>query len=733
MCGIAGVISFQEAARDSSVIERMTQSLAHRGPDDASFYNDDCLALGFRRLSIVGVENGRQPIWNEDRSVLIAVNGEIYNHLELKDGLKNSHQFSTDSDSEVVLHLYEEQGVEAFKKLNGMFAIVIWDLNKKQLIIARDRLGIKPLYYALSNQKLMFASELKALLIHPDCPNSVNWSDLEILNLQQQSTVSTFVDGVHHLDGGSYAVYDQHQGLQIAKYWDISDHLARENVKKQADYCREYGELLEDAVEKRLMSEVPVGIFLSGGIDSSLITALAAKKTQQLHCFTVVERTTYRAGDVERARKIADQYGVPFYPILFDPMEIANKFNLADLEKMICLIESPRFDPEWLFKSELHRAAKHCVPDLKVILLGQGADEFAGGYSNSVGSNNSNWEAYINNDVIHSIDYFRRYEKSVPSRLSDAIAISSDSEKKGPYHEKMKLHTYQLQYFNLWHEDRTSSYHGVESRVPFLDHRLVELLASTPADYHADLFWDKRIIRDMLHKTIENFPKDTRKVPFFVTDDIASIDEFACAICMNVFTEFKNQYLCNNQESIIKAGACQQLFESVKKRRYNAYDSAWRLIELMSIAIFHRFLKTPEALLNSSQFGEKKQALPLVGDNEWQGLEQEYNGSPQLNNTKQCAPVDRISIAAGCEVLNPLTENEGSTCLILSYDGNQVRRIAIPDHYYWVVQVIDEMGGCVDAPKDAAYWMQASNAPENEFYGMMNQLMVGGFLEKVGE
>ena len=728
MCGLAGVISFDSEKCCPEVLKEMSRVLAHRGPDDESFYQDEFLSFTFRRLSIIDVESGQQPIWNEDDDIFIAVNGEIYNHVELRNKLKQEHTFKTNSDAEIVLHLYEEYGTDAIALLNGMFAIIIWDKRSNLLLLARDRLGIKPLYYTISDEKLIFASELKSLLMHPECSRELEWGDLDILNLQQQNNISTYVENVHYLSAGTYAIFDQKNGFTKSKYWEIDTAIKSPSRKTAIEIMADYQSLLEDSVQKRLMSDVPLGVFLSGGIDSSLITALASRTHSQLHCFTVVERTTYRAGDVQQARDVAKQLNIPFYPVLFDTNKIADEFDLAGLEEMVCLIESPRFDPEWLFKSELHRAAKHYVPDLKVILLGQGADEFAGGYSNSLGAGNSCWNDYLES-ISPSLKYYRNKERNIPERLNRLMCSNNSSIKTDCYHEKMKLLVNQMQYFNLWHEDRTSSYHSIESRVPFLDHRIVELLASIPEDMHAELFWDKSIVRNALHNSIDNYPKEKKKIPFFVTDDISSINEFAWKICTNIYEDFRKKYLEDNN-CIVDIVLCEELFDDVLRRRHDMYDSAWQLIEIMTIAIFAKYLMNPSVYLDNNT-SKIKEPLPLVLDSEWDKLNNDFLAPVYNINAINCTGDDIINIPKHCEILNPLTESEGNTCLILSSKGKQVRRISLDDQCYWLVQVIDEMGRHINAPKTINYWLERSGAETQVFYALVNQLVTGGLLEKV--
>ena len=400
MCGFAGFINFSEShltpERRSEILDKMGTVLSRRGPDEQTVFDDGHLSFVFRRLSIVDVENGSQPIWNEDDSMLISVNGEIYNHQLIRDQLQSQHHFSTQSDSEAVLHLFEEDGMECFSKLNGMFAVMLYDTKTHCLTLARDRLGIKPLYWAKTETGFIFASELKALLLHPDCPREINWRELDLDVMQQKRPVSTYLRDVHHLTAGSYLSVTSSGELSSQVYWKLDDHFQHEDGQFDPEQAHakyeellvdstikrlmsdvpvglylsggpeqahaKYEELLVDSTIKRLMSDVPVGLYLSGGIDSSLLAGIAARSKKDLHCFTVVESTTVASGDAPQAIKVAEKLGVPLYAAHYDSIEIAQNFTLRDFERMIVMIESPRFNPEWLFKSELHRFAKTAGP-----------------------------------------------------------------------------------------------------------------------------------------------------------------------------------------------------------------------------------------------------------------------------------------------------------------------------------------------------------------------------------
>ncbi|NNE06346.1 MAG: asparagine synthetase B, partial [Xanthomonadales bacterium] len=261
MCGFAGFfkVSGLPGGSDSRapVLARMATRIAHRGPDDEQFYDDDRLALCFRRLSIVDVAGGQQPLWNEDHSILLVVNGEIYNHEDLRTSLKG-HRFSTASDSEVLLHLYEEHGNDFLKDVNGIFALALWDTRKRRLLLARDRLGVKPLYYVIHNGQLLFASELKALLAHPDCPRQIDWEQVQPRPWHGRPVTPSYIRGVNHLPGGFLLDVHDSGPPRVTRYWSIDDHFSSADGAgiQAADFLGRYQELFEDSVRRQLMSDV---------------------------------------------------------------------------------------------------------------------------------------------------------------------------------------------------------------------------------------------------------------------------------------------------------------------------------------------------------------------------------------------------------------------------------------------------------------------------------------------
>ncbi len=298
MCGITGGLWFEaKRAISSNSLDTMVDSLVHRGPDDRGTHIEPLstdvtgltpgVALGFRRLSIIDLAGGHQPLCNEDGSVWMVFNGEIYNYRTLRKRLEGSgHQFRSNSDSESIIHLYEDLGTECFEHLNGMFAIAIWDRRRRQLVMARDRLGKKPLFYQVKNQQVLFGSELKALASNPDFDNEISPAAIDqFLTYQYVPHPHSIYSHSRKLPPGHFAVIKQ-DGVHVERYWNID--LQQETATTPAAASAKLSELLDDSIDLRLRSDVPLGAFLSGGIDSSLIVALAQRKLDNpLHTFSI--------------------------------------------------------------------------------------------------------------------------------------------------------------------------------------------------------------------------------------------------------------------------------------------------------------------------------------------------------------------------------------------------------------------------------------------------------------
>lgn len=416
MCGI-GIIygNYQE-----SHLNYISKNLAHRGPDDAGHFFAPKAAFGHRRLSIIDTTGGRQPILNEDETMCVVCNGEIYNYRELKEGLKQIHTFRTRSDTEVLLHLYEESGPEMLEKLNGMFIIAIHDNG--ELFVARDRLGIKPLYYGFYEGSMVFASEIKAL---KGC--------IEI---------TEFPPGHYYSSKQGFIQYYSLQENIIRLESDVDEESIAEMIRQK----------LRTAVKRRMISDVPVGVFLSGGLDSSIIAALMKEQNKNVISFAV---GTKDSSDIAAARVAAKYIGTEHYEYIYNEDEMCDK-----MDEIIYYLES--YDAP-LVRSAIpnYFVARLAAEHVKVVLTGEGADELFCGY--------------------------RYLEKFTSSKLLDK--------------ELLRL-TNSLHNINLQRTDRMTMAHSLEGRVPFLDHEFAEFALGIPVEMKIPV--EGREAKYLLRKAFED-------------------------------------------------------------------------------------------------------------------------------------------------------------------------------------------------------------------------------------
>src|ERR1700693_5779442 len=289
MCGICGKLMFGSEARMSpSLVEAMADTIRHRGPDDEGYYVSGPIGLGFRRLSIIDLKSGHQPLSNEDSTIWIIFNGEIYNYQELRAFLlSKGHVFKTQTDTEVIVHLYEELGPQCVEKLRGMFAFAVWDENAKTLFLARDRVGIKPLYYCLTNEALVFASEIKAILADPSIEREIAPEMIDrFLTFLYVPGEETLLKGIRKLPPGYYLLVKDGRST-LRQYWDLQFAQPSRNISFK-DAENELLGLLAETVEQHMIAEVPVGVLLSGGVDSTGVLSFAAEQTdKKISSFTV--------------------------------------------------------------------------------------------------------------------------------------------------------------------------------------------------------------------------------------------------------------------------------------------------------------------------------------------------------------------------------------------------------------------------------------------------------------
>jgi asparagine synthase (glutamine-hydrolysing) len=381
MCGICGIYDYsRKALVDKLVIDKMLQVLRHRGPDDDGIFIDQELALGMRRLSIIDLEGGRQPIYNEDKSIAVVCNGEIYTYRELTHELKQQgHTFATASDTEVIVHLYEEYGEECIHHMRGMFAFALWDVPRRKLLVARDRLGIKPLYYTLAGERLVFGSEIKAILQHPDVRASVDLKAMgNFLSLKYVPAPQTLFAGICSLPPGHVLTCDRH-GLAVRRYWDLSFAPSQTDKLKEEAYLEQLDALLKESVKLRLRSDVPFGAFLSGGVDSSMIVALMSRfLNEPVKTFSVgFDGGGRKPDELPYARLIARKFQTAHHEIIVGHEDFT---RLA--EKVIWHLDQPIADQATI---ATYRLSELAAKSVKMVLSGEGGDELFAGYARYAG------------------------------------------------------------------------------------------------------------------------------------------------------------------------------------------------------------------------------------------------------------------------------------------------------------------------------------------------------------
>jgi asparagine synthase (glutamine-hydrolysing) len=551
MCGIAGLTG----PSDERVITAMTRTMIHRGPDDEGFYRDEGIALGVRRLSIIDVAGGHQPVTNEDGSLVVVMNGEIYNYRELKSRLESrGHRFRSGTDTEVVPHLYEEYGDEAVHLMRGMFTFAVWDKPRRRLLIARDRLGIKPCFYAHANGGLLFASEAKALLCHPDLAREVDFDAFDLyLTFGYVPGPESLFRGVKKLPPGHLLIHENGRS-RLRQYWApvIADTEPETNI---ADAGEEFQHLFDEAVRLHLVSDVPVGVLLSGGLDSSsVVGAMSRNQTAAVQTFTVGFDSPDMADERPEARVVAHHFKADHHEVVV-AADVA-----ALLPKIVWHLDEPVADPAALPTFLICQHARQTVP---VVLTGEGSDEILAGYpryswfltaaqlQKSVpASIRSYLQTLVDlapvghryrkaaNDLladgddtarhlswIGSIDPMLKHNVLTPqlrasmgdaSRLKVAAHLGNGNTADSDLLNrllKLDMQTWLVDDV-LAKMDRMSMAASVEARVPFLDHRLVEYATGLPSSLKIRGREGKQLLRHAMRKVLPAAPLDRRKHAF---------------------------------------------------------------------------------------------------------------------------------------------------------------------------------------------------------------------------
>ena len=552
MCGICGIFHRERTRRvERDTLAEMNQRIVHRGPDDDGFFVEGNAGLAMRRLSIIDIKTGHQPITNEDENLWIVYNGELYNHQELRKDLEaRGHRYRTRSDTETIIHLFEEYGRDCVKYLRGMYAFAIWNRRKRELFIARDRLGIKPLYYWYDGKTLLFGSEIKAILVHPSVSAEFNRATLaEYLAFGYIPEPETMYAGIKKLLPGHTLELGETGELRITQYWDLTVQ-ADDGSRPRQHYVEQYRELLEECVSSHLMSDVPLGVFLSGGLDSSAVAALTTKiRREPIETFAVgYGEEAY--SELPFARMVAMHIGSKHHEVRLSREEF-----FQALPHLIWHEDEPIV---WPSSVSLYFVARLARERVTVVLTGEGSDETLAGYTryawtlkNSrmdhayrtlipefgrelvrrgihAGPLSGAWHRKLEHTFLvrdgaswpsfYFDNFYSAFSGAEQERLltpetraicGDAYAGSMQywNASSGDMLHRMlytDIKTYLVEL--LMKQDQMSMAASIESRVPFLDHQLVEFTARIPAKYAtrglAGKFILKSAVEDVLPREI---------------------------------------------------------------------------------------------------------------------------------------------------------------------------------------------------------------------------------------
>ncbi|MFE9675372.1 asparagine synthase (glutamine-hydrolyzing) [Streptomyces sp. NPDC006259] len=505
MCGVTGYMNLGGAAvEDDGVLDRMTATLLHRGPDSGGRFVRDGVALGFRRLAIVGLEGGDQPILNEDGSIAMVCNGEIFNHRELRAELESKgHRFTTSTDVEVLVHLYEEHGTGLLERLNGQFAFAIHDSRRRRLFLARDQMGILPLYYAQPAGQIVFGSEIKAVIEHPAVVRRPDLTGLDqVLTFPGTVGARTLFQGVSSLENGHYLLVEDGE-VRTVKYWDLDYPLDGEEEGGHPDayYTDTLRALLEQSVRRRLQADVPVGYYLSGGLDSSLIGALVHRVGTGTRPRSFSISFADRGIDESRFQQLmARHLGSDHHETAFRPVDIA-----GDLRRMVWHAECPVKETYNTCSMALSASVRES--GTRVVLTGEGADElFAGylGYRFDLGGRRAAGDPFEDDlrrlmwgdpHLFYERDYHAWRESKLDLYAPDVRDSFADIDclaepvvdprmlrGRNPVHQRSYL-DFKLRLTDHLlsdHGDRMALAHSVEARYPFLDPDLVRFATTVP-------------------------------------------------------------------------------------------------------------------------------------------------------------------------------------------------------------------------------------------------------------
>lgn len=618
MCGIAGFFHFEkDRPANAAVLKQMTDVIAHRGPDGEGFHVQQNVALGHRRLAIIDLNTGEQPMYSHDQQIVVVFNGEIYNYVELREELiQLGARFTTTSDTEVIIHAYRTWGVDCQKRFNGMWAFALWDEAKQRLFISRDRLGEKPLYYAVHDQSFVFGSEIKAVLAYgvPAQPR------LEMtalyLALSFLPAPYTYYQYVQQLLPGKFLLIDEN-GITEKTYWDLPDITEKDLTKDKARVETEFEHLFHDSIRIRMRSDVAFGAFLSGGLDSScVVSAMANHTSKPVQTFTMgFENKQYDERNL--AQLVADRYHTDHHVGI-----VSSEHFEAALEKVLLQYDEPFGDASAIPTGHI---SKYAAEYVKMVLTGDGGDEVLSGYTTFQGekfaAQYQRFPAFVRKSLpalaqlsARPLRGSLRYKLNRVSKVLQASNLPFEQRLLNKlahtapeniasilqpglktlsffefYNEAMKGCRftdpfYKLVYFQhkvtlpgdmLTKVDRMSMGYSIETRIPFLDHRIVELLYGVDKSVKTKGYINKIILRNAVaNKALPPELLDARKKGFTVPLRDWFKEEF--------LDQKIRKILLSNPGTIFNAGSIEKLIDQNKKGEFDIGNFIWMLTVLKS-------------------------------------------------------------------------------------------------------------------------------------------------------
>lgn len=610
MCGIIGF-----NWEDKNFLNSALKSIHHRGPDAQGTFYDKKISLGHARLSILDLsELGKQPMSNENEDVWITFNGEIYNYKQIKKNLRKNHQFKSQTDTEILLHLYEEEGIEMLKKLQGMFAFCIYDSKKQIFFLARDRVGIKPLYYYHFGKKFIFCSEIKGILADSSIKKEVNPDALSsFLIFRANTTSETMFKGIKKLEPGHLIIYNlKTNEILNKKYWDVE---ISEEEQSEKFFIGQLKGLLEDSVHSRLMSDVPYGAYLSGGVDSGTIVSLMSR-------FSPSPVKTFSVGFEEEAEKETDEAKFLAEKIGTDHRELLiNKSSIKHLPEIVYHLDEPMSDPTSI---PIYLLSKYAKKYCTVILTGEGADEIFAGYPqykfmklhdkfagkipkqlkkaapnlirktpSFILNKGFRFASSLGDKGIERFSNFLNSYKKEEQYL-EQVSIFNEEEQSEIFGKKIRFYPDYSRYFKdknnlitgcelldfkgpmvedlLMKLDKNTMAFAVEGRVPFLDYRVVELAFKMPENIKLKGLKDKYILRKSVKGLIPNETLKRKKRHFFVPIDLWLSDELSPLIG-DLLSE---RYI--NKQGIFKYNYIEKINREFKNSRLFYSRQLWSLL-----------------------------------------------------------------------------------------------------------------------------------------------------------